>query len=347
MCHLTTVQPKQPIIAFDRFSTFNRLKRVTAWIFRFISNARTSTCTTKGLNVPPHLTVSELIAAENYWISIAQHEYFLNEIELLKTNQAIPKDSGLLPFRPFLDKTHLLRVGGRISNSKFSYSKMHPIILHGKHPVTKLIIRSEHLRLLHTGPTLLISSLNQRFHIICLRKTARSITRQCITCRRHSLKPQDQLLGQLPLERVTPSSVFEKVGIDYAGPFQIKYGHVRKPTVVKAYICLFVCLSVKAIHLKLVSDLTTEAFIAALRRFIARRGYPSLIWSDHGSNFVGAKRELKELHDFLHSQRVQGTISEFCNSKNIEWRYIPERVPHFGGLWESAVKARRLTSRVW
>ena len=339
LCHLTTVQPKQPIIAFDRFSTFNRLKRVTAWIFRFISNTRTSTCTTKGPNVPPHLTVSELIAAENYWISIAQYEYFLNEIELLKTNQAIPKDSGL-PFRPFLDKTHLLRVGGRISNSKFSYSKMHPIILHGKHPVTKLIIRSEHLCLLHAGPTLLIS-LNQLFHIICLRNTARSITRQCMTCRHHLLKPQDQLLGQLPLERVTPSSVFEKVGIDYAGPFKIKYGHMRKPTVVKAYICLFVCLSVKAIHLKLVSDLTTKAFIAALRRFIARHGYPSLIWSDHSLNIVGAKRELKELHDFLHSQRVQGTISEFCNSKNIEWRYIPERAPRFGGLWESAVKSTK------
>ena len=91
---------------------------------------------------------------------------------------------------------------------------------------------------------------------------------------------------------------------------------MRKPTIVKAYICLFVCLSVKAVHLELVSDLTTEAFIAALRQFISRRGYPSLIWSDHGTNFVGANRELKELGKFLCSQRAQGTISEFCNSKN-------------------------------
>lgn len=97
----------------------------------------------------------------------------------------------------------------------------------------------------------------------------------------------------------------------------------------------------KAIHLELVSDLTTDAFVAALRRFIARRGYPSLIWSDHGTNFVGAKRELKELHDFLCSQQVKRTISEFCNSKNIEWRFIPERAPHFGGLWESAVKSTK------
>lgn len=92
----------------------------------------------------------------------------------------------------------------------------------------------------------------------------------------------------------------------------------------------------KAVHL-----LTTEAFVATLRRFIARRGYPSLIWSDHGTNFVGAKRELKELQDFLSSQTTQGAISEFCNSYNTEWKYIPERSPHFSGLWESAVKSTK------
>ncbi len=73
---------------------------------------------------------------------------------------------------------------------------------------------------------------------------------------------------------------------------------------IKTYICLFVCLAVKAVHLELVSDLTTDAFVAALRRFVARRGCPTLIWSDHGSNFVGAKRELKALQAL---QALQGT----------------------------------------
>ena len=85
------------------------------------------------------------------------------------------------------------------------------------------------------------------------------------------------MLGQLPLERITPGLVFEKVGVDYAGPLYVKSGMVRRTTTVKAYICLFVSLSVKAVHLEIVSALTTEAFIATLRRFIARRGYPSLI----------------------------------------------------------------------
>ena len=93
----------------------------------------------------------------------------------------------------------------------------------------------------------------------------RSITRECVNCRRRSIKPCPQLLGQLPIERVTPGSAFDKVGVDYAGPVIVKYGHVRKLTVVKAYICVFVSLTVKAVHLELVSDLTTDAFIACLR----------------------------------------------------------------------------------
>ena len=144
-------------------------------------------------------------------------------------------------------------------------------------------------------------------------------------------------MGQLPMERVTPDSVFDRVGVDYAGPVCIKYGHVRKPTVVEAYVCVFVSMSVKAVHLELVSDLTTEAFVACLRRFIARRGKPSLIWNDHGTNFIGAARQLKELYKFLQERKITDIITDFCSTQCIVWDFIPEHAPHFGGLWESAV----------
>ena len=170
---------------------------------------------------------------------------------------------------------------------------MHPLIIHSKHTITKLIICLEHVRMLHAGLTLLCSNLSNRFHILCMRMVACSIIRQCMICRCQTCKPRNQLLGQLPLERVTPGSVFQRV-VDYAGLVKVKYGMVRKPTIVKAYICcVFVSLSVKAVHLEAVTDLTSEAFIAALRRFIARQGYPTLIWSDNGTNFVGANREIK------------------------------------------------------
>ena len=88
----------------------------------------------------------------------------------------------------------------------------------------------------------------------------------------------------------------------------------------------------RAVHLEMVSDLTSEAFIACLRRFVARRGCPNQIWSDHGTNFVGANRELKEFYDFLSNPILQHNVSQFCSNKGIDWRFIPERAPHFGGL---------------
>ena len=104
---------------------------------------------------------------------------------------------------------------------------------------------------------------------------------------------------------------------------------------------MFVSLSVKAVHLEPVSDLTSDAFIATLRRFIAPRRKPSVIMSDHGTNFVGANREIKEMYDFLKEQRTRGEISDFCSPQNIQWKFIPERAPHFGGLWEATVKSMK------
>ena len=234
-------------------------------------------------------------------------------------------------------------MGGRQQNSRLTYDSQHPLILHGKHPVSKLIIRTEHVHLLHAGPLLVAASLGRRFHILGGRKLIRSVVRSCVTCCRKSLRPQHPMMGQL----VTPDSVFDRVGVNYAGPLYIKHGYVRKPTIVKAYVSVFVSLSVKAVHLELVSDLTSEAFLACLRRFISRRGKPRLIWSDHGSNFVGASRQLRELYEFLQLQMSEGKIADLCGMQGIVWDFIPERAPHFGGLWEAAVKSlKKHLSRV-
>ena len=265
-------------------------------------------------------------------MKVSQGNHFSTEIALLNAGRNLPQSSNLLSLHPFVDSDGMLRVGGRQHHSQLTYSKMHPIILHGNNSLTKLIIRLEHLRLLHGGPMLVSSALTRRFHIIRMKKTVRSITRQCVTCRCRTIRLQPQKLGQLPLERVSPGAVFEKVGVDYAGPVHVKYGMVRKPVTVKAYICVFVSLSTRAVHIDAVTDLTSEAFVATLRRFIARCGHPSLIWSDNGTNFVGAKGELKDLYKFLVQQQTQQTVSDFCSSHRIEWRFIPEHSPHFGGL---------------
>ena len=274
VCLLTTATTlSEPIISTSRYSSFIHLCRVTAWIQCFVANCRAS----KIKRVNSSLTMTELAKAERYWLVYSQNYSFPTEITALKLDRCLPKHSNLITLHPFLDNNGVLRVGGRETKSAMTYSRMHPDILHGNQPVTKLMIRSKHLRLLHAGPTLLSASLGRRFHITTLRKSVRTLTRQCTKCRRQAAKLVPQMMGQLPSERITPGFVFQRAGVDYAGPFLIKSGSIRKPTILKAYACVFVSLTAKAVHVELVSSLTTGAFVATLRRFIGRRGLPTLI----------------------------------------------------------------------
>ncbi len=327
-----------PIIPIDRFSGYSHLKRITAWMIRFISNSQTKNHAERSKG---NLSIAELQAAENYWVKLIQSTHFGSDTNSLQRKHTLSASSPLLPLQPFIDSSNVLRVGGRRQLSQTPYQSQHQIILHGKHSLTHIIIRDEHLRLLHAGPTLLAASLSRRYHIVGGRTLIRSIARKCLTCRRYTARPKPQMLGQLPVERITPGSVFDNVGVDYAGPVSIKYGYVRKPTFVKAYICVFVSLSVKAVHLELVTDLTSEAFIACFKRFIARRGLPSLVWSDNGTNFTGAAREIKELYQFLQKQSTQDEVNHYLSDKGVTWRFIPQRAPHFGGIWEAAVKSTK------
>ena len=114
-----------------------------------------------------------------------------------------------------------------------------------------------------------------------------------VTCERVEAKPKPQLLGLLPFARLKPGDVFSSTGVDYAGPiYIIKSGPVRKPIITKSYAAVFVSLSVKAVHLEPVTELITSAFVATLRRFIARRGIPSTMWSENGTNLVDAAKEM-------------------------------------------------------
>jgi hypothetical protein len=121
----------------------------------------------------------------------------------------------------------------------------------------------------------------------------------------------------------------------------LKMGNPRSKTVIKGYIAVFVCLAVKAVHLEVVTSLTTDAFIAALRRFIARRGTPSTIYSDNGTNFKGAANHFQELHKLLQSSSHVEKVQDYLSKEKSEWKFVPPHCPHFGGLWEAAVKSMK------
>ena len=186
-CIHLVIEQFTPIISFDRFSTFAHLKRVSCWVIRFVSNCREKI---PQYRLTSPLTTLELQLAESYWHKVSQSMHFQTEIKALKSNLPLPKTSNLIPLSPIHDSRGLLRVGGRRQLSQDSYVSKHPIILHSQHKLTHMIVHTEHIRLLHAGPTLLSGSLSRRFHIVGGRKLIRSITRACITCRKLAVRPQ-------------------------------------------------------------------------------------------------------------------------------------------------------------
>ena len=175
-----------------------------------------------------------------------------------------------------------MRVGGRLQKAKLGLNSTHPIILSDHSHFTHLLVQHTHVQSLHAGPATVMSIIAGHYHVTRLRRLIRKISRHCTPCQKTYARTLSQRMGDLPADRVTPSPPFESVGIDYAGPMAYKRGPVRKPTMLKAYVAVFVCFSTKAAHLELVTDLKTETFLAALQRFIARRGLPSVIHSDMG-----------------------------------------------------------------
>lgn len=244
----------------------------------------------------------------------------------------------LLQSSLFIDECGLLRVSGRLANSRVRFEKRHPILLPADGEFTRLLFEREHKRLLHAGPTFLLCSVRERYWPLKGRNLVRKTVHSCVTCFRNKPKPLTQLMGQLPGDRIIATRPFFNAGIDFTGPIitLVNRGRARKTN--KSYIALFICFSTKAIHVEVVSDLNASAFIAALRRFAERRGAPQRIYCDNASNFVGARSELNDIYQ-LACEEMSVIYEQFSRPNNIDWRFIPPYTPHMGGLWEAGVKS--------
>ena len=125
--------------------------------------------------------------------------------------------------------------------------------------------------------------------------------------------------------------------MDYAGPFETKQG--RGKTRTKKYLCLFTYLQTRCIHLELAYGLDTDSFLRALDRFVARRGVPDDMWSDNGTNFVRADREIQQLYRSLDEHKVK----KHAGKRGMKWHFNPPGAPHFGGVFEALVKLVKRT----
>ncbi|KAJ8717747.1 hypothetical protein PYW07_005677 [Mythimna separata] len=194
----------------------------------------------------------------------------------------------------------------------------------------------EHLRLFHAGPQLTLASVRDKYWLIGGRRLARNTVQRCVTCVRLRAVTVQPIMGHLPEARINPTFPFHSVGVDFAGPFMIASRKGRGSRNTKCYLCLFVCLSTKAVHLELVSDLSTQAFILCLKRFVSRRGKPYQIYCDNGRNFVGANNKLSKV---LRSSRR--SVYEFSNNEGIKFVFSPAYSPHFGGIFEAGIKSAK------
>jgi hypothetical protein len=315
----------------ERFEKYTKMIRVTARILRLAYNIKNGTNKRFG-----DLSTEEIINAENQLIRIVQSTDFTPEFKMLKKGQQVDNKSQLKLLAPFLDENDKIRVGGRLSNSDLAYDAKHPIVLSHKSHFSKILLQYLHVKNKHCGPQALLAASRQNWWIINGKNAAKYIVHRCHTCIKMKPKSCQQIMAELPAFRVQQIRPFVHSGVEYAGPFITKNQHQRKGQLIKSWIAVFVCLATKAVHLEVVEDLTSESFIATLKRFFATRGRCGMLWSDNGTNFVGAKNSLNELYSFL--SQNQSEITNFCADERMDWKFIPPRAPNFGGLWEAKVK---------
>lgn len=242
----------------DRVSSWSRLLRITALVIRFTLIARQRSPRTERRAV----TAVEVRQASDWWVQCVQAVSFCEELKDITAGRPISKGSSLLKLDPFIDEVGILRLGGRLRHSTLSESRKFPIIL-PKHKISKYIIGQVHANTLHGGTQLTLRVLRERFWILGARSLTKAIIHQCVPCVRESARVPTQLMGDLPAAGSSPSPPFSLTGLDYAGPFNVRTSSGRGQRAHKAYISIFVCLSTRAVHIELVHDYSTAAYLAA------------------------------------------------------------------------------------
>ena len=305
-------------IDFSRCGNFTKALNCFAWVLRFVNN-----CKPLAVKISGPLSYKELEEAKIRLFFCVQREKYTQEITALTFGKSLPKGSAISKFNPFLDDSGLLRSKGRLDQADISYDSKHPLILPSGH-IAKLLVSFQHKFLKHAGVSTLMSTLRSCYLIVGLRKLAKTVCRECTTCRRHHSQACQQPVAPLPGLRVNSAPPFTVTGVDYAGPMFC----VDFPSK-KHYILLFTCGVVRALHLELTDSMSHDDCLLALRRFCARRGLPSVIYSDNAKTFISMSNQL---------QQVFGTLAP-------QWKFIVPHAPWWGGWWERLVRSVKLALR--
>jgi len=310
------------------------LVRVRSWVQRFVSNCRRP----ENKRVLGELTPLELMTAETEIVREAQTEAYSEEIEALAKNKPLPRKSTLLPCTPILIN-RILRSNTRLRNSDdLPDDVKFPIILPKRNHVTRLVVKYHHESEGHQmGVNYTINHLREKYLVIHVREEVKRVNRECRECaRRFKVQPVQQQMAPLPQIRLQMTTKpFANCAVDFGGPYLTVQGRGR--TRAKRYLCLFLCLQTHCCHLEMATSLDTGAFLNAFVRMAARRGWPTKMLSDNGTNFVGAEKEIRDLVSQLEHDQLQRMTS----NHGVTWYWNPPAAPHFGGVFESMIKSSK------
>ena len=286
--HHVCVQPKvEHPINCQKFSSWRKLVRVTAYMLRLIWNLRAQhhnkTHPEENDMKPKEgpLLPDELQEADHHWIQESQKSLS----DRLKNGES-------KKFSPCKNSDGIVRVGGRVDKALVSYETRHLALLPREHWISLLITRQVH-QYGHTAVAATVSKTRRRFWILKAHDIAKSVKFRYVFCREMQAMAESQVMAELPECGLAPfTPPFYYTSCDYIGPYHVK---VSRNKATKYYGVTFTCLNTRAVHLELAVDSSTVEFIQVLRRFVSVRGQPSLMISDNGSQFIGAERQLKEM----------------------------------------------------
>ena len=216
----------------------------------------------------------------------------------------------------------VIRARGRIVKSDLLLDATTPLFLPNRSHLVDLLITHIHSSHNHIGLSHTLSLYRQCCWTPRIRSCIKSLLLRCVVCQKiKGVTIKRPLPPPLPAERVKWVPPFSQVGVDHTGHFTIRD---KRGNRTKAYICLFVCTTTRAMHLKVVTNLSTSAFIKCLRRLAAAKGMPSLILSDNHRTFISGET-------FLLEMQQDPEVQEYMSSKTIKWKHQTPRSPWMGG----------------
>ena len=326
------------------YSSLRKLIRVSVYVMRYIKNRvwnrisaenRRHLCEYKLLvtifdslkeSVP--VTFQEIKLLSLLWISFIQHRQYSDVYVAIKGNKrhCLQMQLGLK-----ISEYDILRCHGRYQHAELTEEMKYPKLLPRHEYVTYLVVQEVHRRLIHAGVSHTLSQVRQEYWIPQGRAVVRHVISQCVICKRHNgtsfCLPN---MPPWPKERVSRSTPFQYIGLDYLGPIRVKEGGALE----KLWICLFTCLAVRAVHLELVRGLSAKQFLDCLRRYIARRGRPEVIISDNAPQFKLVETVIDQQWSMIFRS---DEVLHFFSDEGITWKYTTALAPWQGGFYERLV----------